>query len=505
MSPQPPPSSPQSPLSLPLPPPSQPPPSSPQPPLSLPLPSPSQPPPSLPLPSPLSPPTARAHLPAIGVLGLWHLGSVTAACLAEAGNEVVGIDPDPAVVAGLAAGRPPIYEPGLAELIAGNARSLRFSTEPGALAQVSRAWLTFDTPVDEDDHADVEWVLDHAARLLTPLPEDALVVVSSQLPAGSVARLRARCVALRGHDRLRFACLPENLRLGNALESFRAPERIVVGVRCEEDRRELAELLAPFSDNVLWMRVESAEMLKHALNGFLATSIAFANEIASICEVVGADAAEVSRGLKSDPRIGSRAYLDPGDAFAGGTLARDIGFLQALAEGHKLTPHVSGGVAAGNAAHRQWTQRRLLALLGLDEERGARPLAGRVIAVWGLTYKPGTDTLRRSGAVKLCRWLAHNGALVRAHDPAIDALPASLAGAIELCSSPLEATGGAQALIVCTACPQFREVPVEHLLSTLLQPLILDPAGWLAEGLSDHDGVRYARVGAPIAVTEGVP
>ena len=447
---------------------------------------------------PLPPSIARKRSPAVGVLGLWHLGSVTAACLAEAGNEVIGIDADSTVVAGLANGRPPVYEPGLAELISRSDGRLRFSADPRVLAGVDRAWVTFDTPVDEDDRADVEWVLDSAAQLLVRLPRGALVIVSSQLPAGSVARLQARCAAMRGEGGLRFACIPENLRLGNALESFRAPERIVAGVRSEQDRRELAELLAPFSANVLWMRVESAEMLKHALNGFLATSIAFANEIASICESVGADASEVSRGCKSDSRIGPRAYLDPGDAFAGGTLARDIGFLQTLAERHGLTPHVSAGVLAGNAAHRQWTRRTLLELLDLEQERAARPLAGRTVAVWGLTYKPGTDTLRRSGAVELCLWLVHAGARVRAYDPALGALPTSLAGVFELCRSPLEAAAGAHALVVCTACPEFAEVPVDELLSTLVQPLILDPAGWLAATLVAREGVRYARVGTPL-------
>jgi UDPglucose 6-dehydrogenase len=448
--------------------------------------------------------------PSVGVLGLWHLGSVTAACLAESGCEVIGVDPDPAVVAGLAEGRPPVFEPGLAELLARGAGRLRFSSDPQALAQVTRAWVTFDTPVDEEDRADVEWVLARSAGLLAQLPEGALVIVSSQLPVGSVARLQAQCSAargergsrgegdMRGERGLRFACIPENLRLGSALESFRAPERIVAGVRSEEDRRELAELLAPYSANIIWMGVESAEMLKHALNGFLATSIAFANEIASICELVGADAAEVSRGLKSDPRIGPRAYLNPGEAFAGGTLARDVGFLQSVADRNGLTSHVSAGVAVGNAAHRGWTRRKLLALLGAEEGRAARPLAGRAVAVWGLTYKPGTDTLRRSGAVELCRWLAHAGARVHAHDPAVHALPADLAGVLGLYPSPLEAAAGAQALVICTACPEFREVPVDELLLALAQPLIVDPAGWLADALAAREGVRYARVGTPL-------
>src|SRR3984885_5599241 len=335
----------------------------------------------------MQPITAQRDQP-IGVVGLWHLGCVTAACLADAGSQVIGVDPDPAVIHGLLAGHPPVSEPGLEALIAGNAPLLDFTCDAGALAGARRAWVTFDTPVDDDDNADVEWVLTHTVELLAALPEGSLVVVSSQLPVGSIAKLHSRCAAQRGDGGLRFACVPENLRLGRALESFKARDRIVAGVRGEEDRMELAELLAPFSDEVQWMRVESAEMTKHALNGFLATSVAFINEIAEICEAVGADAEEVSRGLKSEQRIGPRAYLSPGDAFAGGTLARDIGYLRSLAETRSLPAHVFRGVAEGNLAHRGWTRRQLAARFGGDP--GA--FSGRRLAVWGLTYKPGTDT-----------------------------------------------------------------------------------------------------------------
>jgi UDPglucose 6-dehydrogenase len=427
----------------------------------------------------------------IGVIGLWHLGSVTAACLAEAGHEVIAVDPDPAVVAALVAGRPPVSEPGLAELLARNAARLRFATEPRELASVTRAWVTFDTPVDDQDNADVDWVLARAQELLAPLPDGALVIVSSQLPVGSVAALRARCVAGPGRG-LRFACVPENLRLGAALESFRAPDRIVAGVRSEEDRRELSELLGPFSRDVQWMRVESAEMTKHALNGFLATSVAFIDEVAAVCESVGADAAEVARGLKSERRIGPRAYLSPGAAFAGGTLARDLGFLRALAERHELPAHVFAGVVAGNAAHGHWTRRKLLELFGGDGR-----LAGRSVAVWGLTYKPGTDTLRRSSAIELCRWLADSGVVVRVHDPAVRALPGDLPGAIELYGAPLEAAAGADALVVCTPWPDYREVPAQALLHALAQPLVVDPTGLLCSSLAAHPEMRHVWVGRP--------
>ncbi len=433
----------------------------------------------------------------IGVIGLWHLGCVTAACLAQAGREVIGIDPDAQLIAGLRACRPPVSEPGLAELLAGNAARMSFACEPHALAGARRAWLTFDTPVDDDDNADVEWVLAHAVELLAPLPADSLVVVSSQLPVGSVARLQERCMAARADGGLRFASVPENLRLGRALASFNAPDRIVAGVRDERDRGELAELLAPFSTDVQWMRVESAEMTKHALNGFLATSVAFINEVAAICESVGADAEEVSRGLKSEQRIGPRAYLGPGDAFAGGTLARDIGFLRGLAKHRGLPTHVFTGVAEGNAAHKHWTRRKLLELLAGEDRLEEQALATRRVAIWGLTYKPGTNTLRRSSAIELCRWLLGAGATVRAHDPAVTALPADLAGKVELCGSPLQAAAGAEALVVCTAWPDYLDVPVGELVSALALAQVIDPAGALRELLAPRADVRYVRVGTP--------
>jgi UDPglucose 6-dehydrogenase len=419
---------------------------------------------------------------------------VTAACLAGAGHEVIGVDPDPAVVEGLGDGRPPVSEPGLQALLAQNASHLRFACEAQALSGVGGAWLTFDTPVADDDSADVEFVIAHAVELLAELPTGTLVVVSSQLPVGSVAELERRCQVRRGaQGSLRFACVPENLRLGRALDSFRKPERIVAGVRSEADRMELAELLAPFAHEVQWMRVESAEMTKHALNGFLATSVAFINEIAEICEAVGADAEEVSRGLKSERRIGPRAYLGPGEAFAGGTLARDIGFLRSLARREGLPAHVFAGVADGNSAHKHWTRRKLVELLGGQSSN--EDLDERRVAVWGLTYKPGTDTLRRSSAIELCRWLLAAGASVRAHDPAVSALPADLATRIELYQSPLDAAAEAEALVVCTPWPEYRDIAVEELLSVLALAHVIDPAGALRGALAGRTDLNYVRVG----------
>ena len=314
--------------------------------------------------------------------------------------------------------------------------------------------MAFDTPVDDDDRADVAFVLDATHDALTAAAAGTLVVISAQLPVGSAAELQARCAASRGAADLAFACSPENLRLGKALQAFREPDRIVAGTRTAADRERVAALLAPFCDTIEWMGVESAEMTKHALNSFLALSVAFINEVSTICEDAGADASEVARGLKSERRIGPRAYLSPGDAFAGGTLARDIAFLRERAERAELPAHLLSGVQASNQAHKSWSQRTLSTLLGA--------LEGRTVAVWGLTYKPGTNTLRRSGAIALCSWLLQRGAIVHAHDPVVTALPQDLAGAVTLAGDPLAAATGADALVVCTPWPDYLAVVADE-------------------------------------------
>ncbi len=434
----------------------------------------------------------------IGVVGLWHLGCVTAACLADSGFTVVGVDPDPEVISGLQSGRPPIAEPGLSELISEGQRSgrLRFEGMDGpGLAEVACIWIAFDTPVDEDDRADSDWVIDQAHRALRHVAPEAKVIVSSQVPVGSTGRLAALLTA-DGRDDLRFACIPENLRLGQALRSFRSPERVVAGVRDASDREWLAPIVTPYTEHIEWMSVESAEMTKHALNGFLATSVAFINELASLCEVVGADASEVARGLKSDQRIGPRSYLSPGDVFAGGTLARDVNTLIRLHHANGLPSHLISGVNASNTAHRDWVRHAIVALLEVDESTDGRMpmLDGKQVGIWGLTYKPGTDTLRRSSALDLCRWLYTQGATVRAHDPAVSALPETEAS-IELCPTELSAADGADALVLCTPWPSYREVSSREVVGTMRTPIVIDAGGYLSSTLGVDPAVQYVRVG----------
>ena len=366
---------------------------------------------------------------------------------------MVGLDRDEQVILGLTSGRPPILEPGLEGMIRRGLDSglLRFASRPEEVpGDIELLWITYDTPVNEDDVADIDFVIAQAESVLPFLPADLTVLVSSQMPVGSIRRMEAIAARLCPEKRLSFAYSPENLRLGKALDVFLKPDRIVVGTRLERDRDRIGQMLAAITDRIEWMSVESAEMTKHAINAFMAASIAFANEIAVVCETVGADAKEVERGLKSEQRIGPRAPLAPGGAFAGGTLARDIEFLKAVSRENRLSIPLVEAVRTSNDQHKHWARRKLKALLpNLD---------GVVVVVWGLTYKPGTDTLRRSLAVEMCNWLIGQGAKVRVHDPAVGNLPDDWSGRVRRFEEPLAALEGAQVLLIGTEWPQYKDI-----------------------------------------------
>ncbi len=428
------------------------------------------------------------------VLGLWHLGTVTAACLASGGHDVTGLDFDEKVATDLKSGRPPLFEPGLEDLVKKGLETgrLNFSTNPGdAVPGAQVVWVAYDTPVDDDDNADVDYVIERVSRLFPYLEAGQSVLISSQLPVGTTRHVERLFTEARPGIAASFSYSPENLRLGKAISAFTRPDRVVVGARTEKSRQIFSEMLGPFTDHIEWMSVESAEMTKHALNSFLAVSITFINEIASICEKVGADAKEVERGLKSESRIGPKAYLSPGGAFAGGTLARDIAFLSKLGQEHQLPLHLFPAIRESNDAHRNWAQRRLTELLG--------GVKGRNIAVWGLTYKPGTNTLRRSSSIELCKWLLDQEANVRAHDPAIKRLPDQYAG-VQLCASPLDAVQGADALVVATEWPDYRDVPIPEILSSMRTPVVLDANRFLSDALEKRTDVTYVTVGRAVEI-----
>lgn len=425
----------------------------------------------------------------IAVVGLWHLGCVAAACVAAENFETIGIDDDAARVDALARGEPPLYEPGLAELIRSSLASgyLRFTLNVADVAAADVVWVCHDTPVDDDDRADVEYVMQRVEALFSHLKDGAVVLVSAQLPVGSIATLEQAYARRQDRRRVAFACSPENLRLGRAIQAFQSPSRIVVGVRDQRSRTVLEPLLARFCDRLIWVTVESAEMIKHALNAFLATSITLTNEIATLCERVGADAAELEAGLRSDPRIGESAYIKAGPAFAGGTLARDIQFLGSIAHRERVEVPVIDGVLPSNRAHSQWALAHL--------RRALQPLSGRTVAVLGLAYKAGTSALRRSIAIDLTRALAQGGVQVRAFDPQVRSLPSDLGPSVTLVQDALTAVRGADALVVATEWPEFRQLVADDVANAMAGTIVLDPGGFLGPSFARHPRLSRISVG----------
>ena len=427
----------------------------------------------------------------LAVVGLWHLGAVASAALAHMGHTVRATDFDPDIVRKLQQGIPPVYEPGLAELIAEQTREGRlefcFSCAE-AFTQAEAVFITIDTPVDENDQSDlapIEWAIDTIAE---HAPAGVEIVVMSQVPVGTCLRLAER---LRNRaPRLAFQLVyhPENLRLGEALKTFLDPDFLLVGAEEQAAADHLLGLYNGVRAPHLKMSTTSAEMAKHALNAFLATSVSFANELAGLAEVCGADVRDVVRGMRHDRRIGSRAFLDPGPGFSGGTLGRDVHTLRRLGQ-------QAGRSTAQLDATLEVNRQRLPSLI--EKIRGAcGGLRGIRVGLLGLTYKPGTNTLRRSHAVALGQLLVEAGSEVRAFDPQIREPRPETAG-IVLCTDPYQAAEAADAILVMTPWPEFKHLDLARLHGAMRQPVLLDAHNFLDCHAARVAGLRYSGVGIP--------
>lgn len=420
----------------------------------------------------------------VAVFGAWHLGTVHAACLAELGNRVRATDLDPGVVSGLQAGRPPLFEPGLEALVRKHLASGRLTFHAPvdrALGNAEVVFIAADTTVDDDDNVDLSSVEELAGCAARVLSASVPVVVASQVPVGTTERLVSRMEEISAR-KLAAVHMPENLRLGSAIDDFLRPARLVVG---GSDEQAASTVLALYhlDVEVLRMSVRSAEMAKHALNGYLATLISFTSEISDLCETSGADAYDVERALRSDRRVSPKAPLRPGFGFAGGTLGRDVQSLRALARRNGVGSPVMDGVLAANRSRVARLAERLRQRIGA--------LEGRKIALLGLTYKPGTDTLRRSIALEIARDLASAGASMAAYDPMIRSLPAG-SPPVSLPGDPLAAAAGADALVLATEWPEFANLDWRRLGSAMKTPLVFDVKGLLRP---DTPGIELLRIG----------
>jgi UDPglucose 6-dehydrogenase len=424
------------------------------------------------------------------VYGLWHLGTVTAACLASRGISTVGLAETAAAAAELNAGKAPLFEPGLDTLLAQGLQdgTLSFTSDvAGAVSSADLLWINFDTPVDDNDVADVGYVLDRVRGTFPHLKDRAVVLISSQVPVGSTALLKQDFAAVAKGREVSFAYSPENLRLGDAIRVFTQSERIVVGVHGDDARKVIEPVLKPFCDTLLWTRVESAEMVKHALNSYLATCVTFINEIATICESVSADMSEVEAALRLDPRIGKKAYVRAGSAFGGGTLARDVQFLKSIAKDGDVRVPVLAAVLESNNHHKRWVVRHLRRQLGA--------LAGKKIGVLGLAYKAGTDAIRRSVAIEVIETLMAEGAEITVFDPKAAALPEPFCSAVTIARSADAVFEGSEAVVLATEWPQFRELDFATLVPSMRRAMLIDQNAFASKQLADLSGLDYIVAG----------
>jgi UDPglucose 6-dehydrogenase len=402
---------------------------------------------------------------------------------------VIGVDKDEQKIKHLNEGIPPLFEPGLSDLILRNIslKRLRYTANLAmAIKGADFVLITLDTPVDENDEVDLLDILQTIEPIADGLEPHSIVIVSSQVPVGTCDRIKALIREKKPDLDFDVAYVPENLRLGQAISRFMNPEGLVLGADNDRTLNRVDEFFSVLNCPRIRMDLRSAEMTKHALNAFLATSISFINEIANICDEVNADALKIAEALRLDSRIGSKAMLKPGLGFSGGTLARDIKVLHKLGRetGHE-TPLITGVIEVN---------RKQNALIVQKLKRLYGSIQNLTIAVFGLTYKPGTSTLRRSASLEIIHSLVAAGAKIKAYDPKAD-LNEIKNKTFDFYTDPMLAAEKCDALIFITEWPEFKDLDFGKLKSLLKKPVIIDAQNMLDSCSLVQMGFTYLGIG----------
>lgn len=443
----------------------------------------------------------------VSIFGTGYVGLVTGTCLAEVGHSVVCVDVDAAKVEGLNQGRVPIYEPGLEPMVRANhaAGRLQFTTDAAAAIEHGEiVFIAVGTPPDEDGSADLRYVLEVARTIGRHLARPAIVVDKSTVPVGTADRVRAAIaaeLAARGES-IAFDVVsnPEFLKEGDAVNDCMKPDRIVIGADSDNAVARLKRLYAPFNrnhDRVVVMDVRSAELTKYAANAMLATKISFMNEIANIAERVGADVEMVRQGIGSDPRIGWH-FIYPGAGYGGSCFPKDVQALARTAAQHGYRTALLDAVEAVNEAQKGHLFELMARHYGFDMARPDGALAGKTIAVWGLSFKPNTDDMREASSRRLLAQLWQAGAHVRAYDPEAREEAHRIFGEREelvLCDDAQAALAGADALVVVTEWKQFRSPDFTRLRSRLRDAVVFDGRNLYHPDEVEAAGIAYYGIG----------
>jgi UDPglucose 6-dehydrogenase len=429
----------------------------------------------------------------IGIFGAGYVGLVTGACFAELGHEVTVRDVVPEKIEQLRAGRVPIHEPGLDDLIARNAARLRFTLDvEETLGAAEFVFIAVDTPPTYSGDADLSrvWtVIDELPRLARTI----VLVMKSTVPVGTGDKVRAALDA-RGLGHVGYVSNPEFLAEGSAIRDFMNPDRVVVGGFDEGDAERVADLYEGLETAVLRTDVASAEMIKMASNAFLSTRISFINEIANVCELVGADVEDVARGVGLDHRLGHH-FLRAGVGYGGSCFGKDVSALKQLAGNSGYHFQLLAAVIEVN----ELQKRRVIAKLG----KHLGKLRGKKIAVLGLAFKPNTDDMREAPSLVIASRLLAEGAEVRTWDPVADAR-GLLKGATQ-CSSVLEAVSGADAAVVVTEWDELQTLASPEVRAAMQEPLIVDGRNLLDPEAVRAAGFVYEGIGRPASPFATLP
>jgi len=429
----------------------------------------------------------------ITMIGTGYVGLVTGTCFAESGNDVICLDVDDAKIERLQNGELPMYEPGLEELVCRNSESgrLRFTTNYAeAISAAKCVFICVGTPQDHDGAADLRYVQSAAEQMAPHLRPGTVVICKSTVPVGT-NRLVRKWIEAKTDTPFYSASNPEFLKEGAAIDDFTKPDRVVVGVDEQEASDTLLDIYKSFlrtEKPYISVGIESAEMIKYAANCMLATKISFINEMANICERVGADINEVRKGIGHDVRIGF-SFLFPGAGYGGSCFPKDVRALYSVAAEHGIDAQILKTVDEINDRQKTVMFNKLLAHFDGD-------LSGRTIAIWGLAFKPRTDDIREAPSLVLIRQLLDAGARVNVSDPvAIDNVRRELGDVITYCDHHYDACDGADALAIVTEWNEFRNPDFEYVKLKLKAPVIFDGRNLYDRKRMAERGFYYSGIG----------
>jgi UDPglucose 6-dehydrogenase len=428
------------------------------------------------------------------MIGTGYVGLVSGACFSEFGHHVVCVDKDMSKIDALKAGRMPIYEPGLEEVVADNVKAGRLSFTgdlPGSVRQADAVFIAVGTPSRRGDgHADLTYVFQAAEEIAAALDGYTVIITKSTVPVGTGKRVEERVRAIRPDADFDVASNPEFLREGSAIEDFRRPDRVVCGVTSDRAKSVLRELYRPLFLNetpMLFTSRETSELIKYAANAFLATKITFINEMADICERVGANVQDVARGIGLDGRIGSK-FLHAGPGYGGSCFPKDTLALLKTAEQVGAPSRIVEAVASVNEQRKERMADKI--------EKAFGGVSGKTIAVLGLTFKPNTDDMREAPSLIILPKLAKQGARVRAYDPE-GMNEAKKYLDVEMCPDAYAALEGADGVVILTEWNEFRALDLKTAKRLLKRPLMVDLRNIYRPEEMAKAGFSYFSIGRP--------